>query len=119
MGGFTILTLPSKKKQGIKIDDVTGIAYRENETLVFTVSSIYGDHAGIHTYDCVTKQKKQIVSPRSIDQADYFELKDIHGDKILFYYTPDMNTTDFSRFRSMDFLYEVKPDGSGFRKAQE
>lgn len=123
MGGFQILNLPSKAKRKIKVDDVTGIAYRTNDSLVFTVSPIYGS-PGVYIYDCVLNQKRRIVNPRTIDKAypdgaDYFELQDLRENKIYFYYAPAVDSTDFARFRSMNFLYEVNIDGSGFRKALE
>jgi hypothetical protein len=123
MGGHTLLALPSKAHQKEVIGDVTGVAYRSNASLVFTVSPIYG-RPGIYIYDCVSERKKQTVKPRSINKAypdgvDYFELQAVAENKIYFYYAPDVESTDFTRFRSKDFLYEVNIDGSGFRKARE
>jgi len=120
-GGHAGLMLPSKAHQEQIINDVTAVAYLTNDSLVFTVSPIYGN-PGVYIYDCVSKQMKRIVNPRTIDKtypdgADYFELQELRGNKIYFYYAPDVESTDFARFRSMNFLYEVHIDGSGFRKA--
>ena len=123
MGGHTLLALPSKAHPKEVIKDVTGVAYRSNESLVFTVSPLYG-RPGIYAYDCVSKQKKQIVKPRTVnnaypDGADYFEFQGLRENKIYFYYAPDVDSTDFTRFRNKDYLYEVNIDGSGFKKSLE
>ena len=122
-GGYTNLVLPSKAHQEQIINDVTAVAYLTNDSLVFTVSPIYGS-PGIYIYDCVSKQEKRIVNPRTIDKAypdgaDYFELQELRENRIYFFYAPDVDSKDFARFRSMDFLYEVHKDGSGFRKVRE
>lgn len=123
MGGHVLLALPSKVHQKQVIKDVTGVTYRSNDSLVFAVSPIYGK-PGVSLYDCVSQRKKQIVKPRTInkaypDGADYFELQDVRDSKIYFYYAPDVDSTDFTKFRSQEFLYEVNVDGSGFRKSRK
>jgi hypothetical protein len=105
------------------IEDVTGVAYLRNDSLVFTVSPIYGK-PGIFIYDCMSKEMAQIVRPQTIDEAypdgaDYFELQSVRGRKVYFYYAPDVDSTDFTKFRSEGSLYEVNTDGSGFRKVSE
>jgi len=123
MGGHTVLLLPSSAPQKQVIEDVSGVVYRSNDSLVFTVSPVYGK-PGIFLYDCMSKRKKQIVKPQTIneaypDGADYFELQDIRENKIYFYYAHDVDSFDVTKFRSQGSLYEVNVDGSGFRKASE
>ena len=123
MGGHTLLLLPSKAPQRQVIEDVSGVAYLRNDSLVFTVSPIYGK-PGIFIYDCMSKRKTRIVKPHTIDEAypdgaDYFELQDIRDNKVYFYYAPDVDSTDFTIFRNKGSLYQVNTDGSGFRKVSE
>ncbi|NOS81043.1 MAG: hypothetical protein HOP32_05610 [Nitrospira sp.] len=123
MGGFTILALPLKGAKTRNVEDVTGVAYLPSDALIFTVSPMYG-RPGIYRYDCLAKQVKQLVRPRTInkgypDGADYFELQDVQGDTVYVYYSSDINATDFERFRSPEYLYKIHSDGSGFRKALE
>jgi len=123
MGGFTVLVLPSQGKKTRNIEDVTGVAYLPSDALIVTVSPMYG-RPGIYRYDCLSQQLKQLVRPRTInkgypDGADYFELQDARGETLYLYYSPDITATDFERFRSPDYLYEVHTDGTGFRKVQQ
>ena len=123
MGGHTLLLLPSRAPQKQEIEDVSGVAYRSNDTLIFTVSPIYGK-PGIFVYDCMSKLKKQIVKPHTIneaypDGADFFELQEIRENTIYFYYAPDVDSVDFTKFRNQGSLYAVNIDGSGFSRAAE
>lgn len=124
MGGFQILTLTSTQAgKNTKVNNVTGVAYHAKDSLVFTVGSVYGK-PGVYLYNCISKQQKRIVNPRTINKdypygADYFELQDVRGNDIYFYYTPDVDSTNFTSFRSGEFLHEVRMDGTGFRKVPE
>jgi hypothetical protein len=126
MGGFLCLDIRKKPYQGEEKDkkeicDITGMLWIANDILVYTVSPIYGK-PGLFLYDCASHQIKQILRPKTKanayrDGADFFELYGFSRDKIYFYYAPNVEAIDFSRFRTEEFLYQVNMDGSGFRKA--
>lgn len=121
-GGFVQLILPSQGKRKRIVNDVTGVGFLTVHRLVYTVSPAYGK-PGVYLYDCVSRHAKRIVSPRTKDKAypngaDYYELQGWHNTWILFYYAPDIDSIDFSNFRTIDFLYKVHSDGSGFQRAQ-
>jgi hypothetical protein len=116
MGGYSILSLGSKNVD--TIHDVTGIAWATPNMLVYSVSPIYGK-PGIYIYDCIGQASRQIVAPKNMnnaypDGADYFELYGMDGSKILFYYTNDVDSLDFSEFRNRSLLFGVNLDGSNF-----
>jgi hypothetical protein len=120
MGGFLQLFLPPKSKQIRAIDDISGVAYVNERVLAYTVSPIYGK-PGVYLYDCSSRVIKRIVKPTRIDTAypdgkDYFELQGFEGNKIYFYYAPDVDVIDFKNFRTTDALYEVLIDGSALGK---
>jgi hypothetical protein len=120
MGGFIQLILPFQREQKHIIDDVTGVAYLSDNLLVYTVSPVYG-RPGVYLYDCLSKHIKRIASPKTKNKgypngADYYELQDWRESLIRFYYAPDVDSIDFSKFRTDDFLYEVHSDGSKFKK---
>lgn len=121
-GGFTQLQLRSKSHQNKVVNDVTGVAYFSDESLIYTVSPIYG-RPGVFVYDCVSKSIRRVVGPKIFDKSypqgsDYFELHGLEGRKIYFYYSPDVDQTDFDNFRTKEFLFEVLIDGSSLKKAR-
>jgi hypothetical protein len=104
-GGFLVLSVTSPTARSAELSDVTGIAWIDREMLIYTVSPIYGK-PGLFLLDCRSMQTKRVIGPRSIgvsypDGADYFELTGISGSsgKIYFYYSPDVDRTDFRVFR--------------------
>lgn len=127
MGGFLVLYLDNlKRKEATQvINDVTGIVWASEDILVYSVSPIYGK-PGLYAYNCKTKKTKTIVKAKNVDTAypsgsDYFELHGLTTDnkvKIYFYYAPDVDSIDFNKFRTPDFLFTVNIDGGGFGKAK-
>lgn len=118
-GGFTQLLLQSKSRDKRVVDDVTGVAYISNNRLVYTAGPIYGT-PGVFIYDCVSKNIRRIVGPKKVDKAypqgaDYFELYDVEN-KIYFYYSPDVDQINFDNFRTKELLFEVRVNGSAFKK---
>jgi hypothetical protein len=123
MGGFLQLVLPVQGEKRHIVDDVTGAGYLSDNLLVYTVSPIYGK-PGVYIYDCLSGNVKRIVSPKTKNNgypygADYYELQGWRDNRVLFYYTPDVDSTDFEKFRNDSSLYEVHLDGSGFKSVQQ
>jgi hypothetical protein len=122
MGGFRILSIFSKTDgYQIAIDDITGIAWVNDNNLVYTVSPIYGK-PGVFIYDCIRKKTKQLVNPKTINAAypngaDYFELQDVNKQgKIFYYYAADVDSADFIIFRTKKFLRSVNLHGTEFKE---
>lgn len=127
LGGFLNLTIRRKgdERGSHVVNDITGIVWISENELLYTVSPIYGK-PGVFLYDCNLFETKRIVGPRTIntaypDGADYFELQAFSpdsGGRILFYYSPDVDSVDFGEFRKPKFLHQVCLDGTGFKKAE-
>lgn len=127
MGGFNVLTIIQTSNINDKfiVNDVSGIVWIGINELVYTTSPIYGK-PGVFTFDCLKFKTYRLVSPRSFDKhypdgTDFFELKRVIKDNkniIQFYYSPDVRNTDFKRFRTNEYLYQVNMDGTGFKKVQ-
>ena len=106
-----------------EIIDVTGIQWLpDGNTLIVTVSPIYGK-PGIYTWNVRDNIIRQILKPKTFDEfapdgKDYFEMLSLSedGDKLFFFYSPDVDNTDFWKFRSKDNLYIINVDGTGLRK---
>lgn len=84
--------------------DVTGVGILTGHSLIATTSPIYG-RPGLYLLDCREGTERLLVAPRTIDAAyphgaDYFELVGRDQDKISYYYTRDVEVTDFSIFRN-------------------
>jgi hypothetical protein len=125
MGGFLTLNIISisDKRRSKAIDDVTGIVWISENKLLYTVSPIYGI-PGIFVFDCRKMKMKRILGPKTFYKenprgADFFELKEFLKEKIFFYYSPDVNSTDFEEFRTKKYLYQINLDGTEFKKAQD
>lgn len=124
MGGFLVLTSGEGRSEGMKVKDVTGIAWVNAHLLVYTVSPIYGV-PGVYIYDCGSKKTKRIVAPKTLnkaypDGADFFQLEGIVSGRrarAYFYYAADVDKIDFANFRTPPFLFQVCLDGKGFRPA--
>jgi hypothetical protein len=125
MGGFLILTAGGPPRLRVRVEDVTGIAWIGQRTLVYTTSPIYGV-PGVYVYECGSGKAERIVVPRTITKAnpggaDFFELQRVSTGKpltIYFYYALDVDGVNFDSFRTPRFLYQVHLDGTGFRRAE-
>jgi hypothetical protein len=125
VGGANDLFLVIGQTTPIMIhEDVTGMAWLPNSMLVFSASPVYGK-PGIFLLSCKTRLERRIVRPRTVNQAypagaDYFELHRVSGNEpatLSFYYAPDVDSMDAAAIRSPAHLFEVRSDGTGFRKA--
>jgi len=124
MGGYLKLTVNPPSLHIFK--DITGIAWASDDILLFTVSPIYGE-PGVFLFNCVTKQISRIIAPKTVNKgypsgADYFELQGFSKNdeqKFYFFYAPDVDAVDFSRFRTKDFLFQSRLDGTGWEKFRE
>ena len=125
MGGFLILTAGQSAKRDLKVDDVTGMAWVGGHSLVYTTSPIYGV-PGVYVYRCDSSKAKRIVAPRTLtgaypDGADFFELDRISKRKpftAYFYYAPDVDNVNFTKFKTPSHLFQVHLDGTNLRKAK-
>ncbi len=123
-GGFLTLDIVSKSggRRSKSIDDVTGIFWISENKLLYTVSPMYGI-PGIFVFDCKKMKTERVLDPKTFRKrrpygADYFELKEFVEGKIYFYYSPDVELTDFYEFRTKKYLYQINLDGTGFKKVQ-
>jgi hypothetical protein len=112
-GGFKVLTFRSGSSELIlKVADATGMSWISPQTAVFSVSPIYGK-PGIFSLDCKSGKLGSLSTPLHFSEAypsgaDYFELLRVTSDgKIFFYYSHDVDKTDFERFRSRKNLREI------------
>ena len=116
-GGFLILSAgPVNQEPKIKIDDVSGVVWLSENEVIYSVSPIYG-RPGIFMFDCITGEIKVLVKPETTNQpypdgADYFELKGLSESKreILFFYSQDVEKTDFKNFRNESNLRRLRVD---------
>lgn len=114
LGGFLQLFIQVGSEEPIHIaDDVTGFLWVDEKSLVFSASPIYGK-PGIFKAKCdsVSPKLKTIIGPENInsgypDGADYFELKEIKGRNLQFFYTDDVDSIDFNNFRTEKNLRSV------------
>lgn len=124
-GDMSVLTIVSKSdgRRSKSIDAVTGIIWISENKLLYAVSPIYGI-PGIFIFDCRKMKTKRILGPKTFykgypDGADHFELKEFSEGTIYFYYSPDVDSTDFYEFRTKEYLYQMNLDGTGFKKVQD
>ncbi len=124
-GDISVLTIVSKSdgRRSKSIDDVSGIVWISDSKLLYSVSSIYGI-PGIFIFDCKKMKTKRVLGPKTFYKgkpygADYIELKEFVEGKIYFYYSPDVELTDFYEFRTKKYLYQINLDGTGFKRAQD
>jgi len=108
MGGFKELELLPKNGKAHRIRDVTGLTFVGESTLVYTVSPIYGK-PGLFKYNCTTRKTNALVKPVTINKtyphgADYFELHSVEDKKVCYYYSLDVDSTDFHSFRREENL---------------
>jgi hypothetical protein len=120
LGGFPILSLPSKTEKRHRVDDVNSYAFTATGVLLYSVNPIYGV-PGIYLFNCASRKVRRLVSPKHLDNAyprgaDYFELVGVSGTKVLFYYAPDIDSVDVKVVRNPNSLYETDFDGKPFGK---
>lgn len=113
-GGFLKLYLKFDRKRPVFIaDDITGIAWSRSAQLIFSVSPIYGK-PGLYMAICGKPIKTStLVFPSNIDKAytegaDYFELKSVNSNEIKFYYGADVDSINFTHFRSEQNLRIIR-----------
>jgi hypothetical protein len=107
MGGFRQLFLKRGGVPDVHLsDDVTGIAWFSDSELVYTVSPVYGV-PGVYVVDCSNQTAKpvRLVAPITYNPAypkgaDFFELKSVVRNRITYFYGPDVDAIDFTRFRT-------------------
>lgn len=109
IGGFLVLStrrLDGENRHVVR--DMTGMAWAGSWDVIYTVSPIYGK-PGLFRLNCSTMVEHRIVSPRTFSDAyqagaDYFELESVEVLGIVkarYYYTPNVDETDFTSFRSL------------------
>lgn len=114
-GGFLQLSVQTSTDHLVHVaDDVTGLLWINEKVLVFSSSPIYGE-PGIFEVTCDGERANQnvLVHPISINPdypngADYFELKEIKGRNLHFYYGADVDNIDFNEFRTEKYLRSEK-----------
>ena len=110
-GGFLQLSVQTSMGKLVHMaDDVTGFLWADEKSLVFSSSPIYGK-SGIFEVTCNREQPtlKMLVGPKNINSAypdgsDYFELKEIRGRNLQFFYGVDVDSIDFNEFRTGKYL---------------
>lgn len=112
--GFLQLSVqPSTGKLVYMADDVTGFLWANEKSLVFSSNPIYGK-PGVFEVTCDRERPTldMLVGPKNInsaypDGADYFELKEIKGRSLQFFYGADVDNIDFNEFRTKKYLHSV------------
>jgi hypothetical protein len=105
------------------ISGVNGIQWlTDGNSLIFSVAPIYG-RPGVYTWNIKDNILNKIVKPRTFDDAypdgkDYFEMLSLSedDDRLFFFYSPDVDKTDFQTFRFKENLYVINVDGTELRK---
>jgi hypothetical protein len=99
-----------RPKSALVTPDVTGAIWRDPNTLVYSVSPIYG-RPGLFELDCRSGYSKTIVPPATRDKgypdgADYFELVSVDPkiQQACFYYSADVDSPDLDNFRVPEHL---------------
>lgn len=113
-GGFLQLSVQTSTGKLAHIaDDVTGFLWVNEKYLVFSSSPIYGK-PGVFEVTCDSEHPilKMLVGPKNInsaypDGADYFELKEMKGRSLQFFYGDDVDSIDFNEFRTEKYLRSV------------
>lgn len=113
-GGFLQLSVQSSTGKLVHMaNDVTGFLWANEKSLVFSSSPIYGK-PGVFEVTCDRERPtlEMLVGPKNInsaypDGADYFELKEIKGRSLNFFYGADVDSIDFNEFRTKKYLHSV------------
>jgi hypothetical protein len=116
------LRLAFDRKHSTVVGDVTAIAWMTDYLLAYSVSPIYGK-PGIFKYDYRSGKSEVVVKPTSYDTgypegADFFQLHSV--DRIhkvlIFYYGKHVDSIDFNKFWTLEHLFKVNLDGTGFTR---
>ena len=113
-GGFLQLFVQGSTGKLVHMaNDVTGFLWEAENSLVFSSSPIYGK-PGVFEVACDHERPslKVLVAPENIDSAypdgaDYFELKEIKGRSLQFFYGHNVDNIDFKEFRTEKYLRSV------------
>lgn len=113
-GGYLQLSVQSSTGKLVHMaDNVTGFLWANEKSLVFSSSSIYGK-PGVFEVTCDRERPtlEMLVGPKNInsvypDGADYFELKEIKGRSLQFFYGANVDSIDFNEFRTKKYLHSV------------
>jgi hypothetical protein len=99
-----------RPKSALVTQDLTGAIWRDANTLVYSVSPVYG-RPGLFELDCPSGRSTTVVPPAVRDKgypdgADYFELVSVDPrmQKACFYYFPDVDREDFTNFRTPEHM---------------
>jgi hypothetical protein len=113
-GGFLQLSVGSHRDHLIHVaDDVTAILWSSPRSLVYSVGPIYGK-PGVFLVTCASKPRiSKLVGAQHKDKAypdgaDYFEVQSISGREIHYLYGADVDTIDFTHWRSDGNLRTVQ-----------
>jgi hypothetical protein len=88
-------------------DDVNAVAWASAESLVYSVSPIYGK-PGVFVVTCSSTPKVSIlVAPTHKDRAypdgsDYFEVQAVRGHEVRYRYGADVDRIDFEHWHSAE-----------------
>ena len=103
-----------RPKSALVTEDLSGAMWRDANTLVYSVSPIYG-RPGLFALDCRTAHSRTIVAAVTKDKgypdgADYFELVSVDQKKqeACFNYSPDVDSPDFEGFRTPEHIRCVR-----------
>jgi hypothetical protein len=104
----------NESKPILVVNDITGIIWIDKNTLLYSVSPIYGDKPGIYLLSCSIGKVQTIVPSKHYDKdyhgfTDYFELKSYSPEitTVFFYYSKDVDKTDFKNFRTERYLNKL------------
>jgi hypothetical protein len=125
LGGFLVLTVKTSSNKSTTVKDITGMAWAGIDKLVYTTSPVYGS-PGVYIHSCNSNRLRRIIAPHNIDGAypygaDYFELRSVSNTipaVVFLYYAPDVDKVDFKTFRTQTYLYQVRMNGTDFKKTQ-
>ena len=97
-------------KSALVTEDLTGAVWLDANTLVYSVSPIYG-RPGLFELDCRSARTRIIVAPVTKDEgypdgADYFELISVDPRKrrACFYYLLDVDSANFTGLRTPEHI---------------
>lgn len=114
-GGFTQLyvQLGNGRVEHVA-DDITGVVWIDRNSLAFSSSPIYGK-PGIFILRCsqpTAVKLMTLVAPTHMSRTypegtDYFELKERKGMRLEYFFSEDVDNTDFSMFHTNQNLRSV------------
>jgi len=122
MGGYHSLMLG--RNQQLRAEDVVNVVPINDHILAYCTSPMYGT-PGLYVIDYSQDRVKCLVAPKGLSEAypegaDYFEIRCVtvtDPPRIIYYYSPDVDATDFLHFRILDNQFSVRMDGGLPEKA--